>query len=165
MIPLKGNEQVLDIGTGRGLLMIGIAKKLTTGKSIGIDIWSQADLSANSYENAIKNAELEGVREKVEVKNMDAQNMTFADNSFDVIVSNLCIHNISKKAGRDKVCREIARVLKPGGMVLISDIKAKRYADELQKAGLKTSRCGIYFDLFPPIDIIKGVKNPQNLIR
>jgi ubiquinone/menaquinone biosynthesis C-methylase UbiE len=142
--------------------MIGIAKKLTTGKSVGIDIWSKADLTANTYENAIKNAELEGVREKIEVKNMDAQNMSFPDNSFDVVVSNLCIHNISKKEGRDKVCREIARVLKPGGIVLISDVKAKRYVDELRKAGLKTSRGSIYFDLFPPIDIIKGVKNPQN---
>src|SRR5438128_1585829 len=40
MIDWKGSEMVLDIGTGRGLLMIGAAKRLTTGKSIGIDIWN-----------------------------------------------------------------------------------------------------------------------------
>jgi arsenite methyltransferase len=46
-ISWTGNENVLDIGTGQGLLMNGAAKYLTTGKSIGIDIWSSKDLSDN----------------------------------------------------------------------------------------------------------------------
>jgi arsenite methyltransferase len=37
-------ENVLDVGTGQGLLMNGAAKHLTTGKSIGIDIWISKDL-------------------------------------------------------------------------------------------------------------------------
>src|SRR4051812_34277144 len=40
MVDWKGDERVLDIGTGRGLLMIGAARKLTTGKATGIDIWN-----------------------------------------------------------------------------------------------------------------------------
>ena len=43
MIPWRGNETVLDVGTGRGLLMIGAARRLTTGISVGIDIWSAKD--------------------------------------------------------------------------------------------------------------------------
>ena len=46
-IKWTGNENVLDIGTGQGLLMNGAAKHLTTGKSTGVDIWSSKDLSDN----------------------------------------------------------------------------------------------------------------------
>lgn len=43
-----GNEQVLDIGCGRGLFLINAAQRLTTGNAVGIDIWSTADQSDNS---------------------------------------------------------------------------------------------------------------------
>src|SRR4249920_531149 len=66
MIAWKRNEMVLDAGTGRGLLMIGAAKKLTTGKSTGIDIWNAEDLTKNKIENTMNNADLEGVKDRVE---------------------------------------------------------------------------------------------------
>jgi len=90
--------------------MIGAAKHLKTGKAIGIDVWKQSDLKNNTYENTMRNATLEGVHDKVLIKNADAQQMLFPDGEFDVVLSNLCIHNISSKNGRDKACREIARV-------------------------------------------------------
>jgi arsenite methyltransferase len=55
----RGDEAVLDVGTGRGLMMIGAAKKLTTGKSVGIDIWSSKDLSGNSMQATLRNAAIE----------------------------------------------------------------------------------------------------------
>jgi arsenite methyltransferase len=69
----------------------------------------------------LQNAELEGVKDKIEIKNDDARNLIFVDNSFDVILSLLCIHNIEPKADQEKACFEIARVLKPNGTVLIGD--------------------------------------------
>ena len=45
---LRGDENVLDIGTGRGLLLVGAAKRLTTGRAVGLDIWKTSDLSDNA---------------------------------------------------------------------------------------------------------------------
>ena len=150
MLPWNGDEQVLDIGTGRGLLMIGAAKRLITGKSFGIDIWNKADLSNNTYEAAMRNAELEGVKQKVEIINADVQSMPFADNSFDYVLSNLCIHNIESKEGRAFACREIVRVLKPGGTALTSDfMHTSDYENEFKRQGLKTSR--IFSFLVAPV--------------
>jgi ubiquinone/menaquinone biosynthesis C-methylase UbiE len=84
-IAWKGNEQVLDIGAGTGLLMNGAAKFLTSGKSVGIDIWRAEDLSDNSIENALRNAELENVKDRVEISTEDARQLSFSDNSFDVV--------------------------------------------------------------------------------
>ena len=134
----KGNEMVLDIGTGTGLLMNGAAKYLTTGKSFGIDIWREEDLSDNTLANTLRNAELENVSDKIEVLTEDVRNLSFADNTFDVILSQFCIHNIDNKLEEEKACFEIARVLKPSGIALIGDyIPTHEYAKYLAKAGLK----------------------------
>jgi arsenite methyltransferase len=159
MLSWKGDEQVLDIGTGKGLLMIGAAKRLTSGKSFGIDIWNKTDLSNNTYEAAMRNAELEGVRDKVEIKNADAQNIPFEDSSFDYILSNLCIHNISTKKGRAIACNEIARVLKPGGVALISDfMHTTEYENELKGGGLQTTRSFSFLIAPVLLYIVKAIK-------
>jgi len=157
----KGNEKVLDIGTGRGLLMIGAAKKLSTGKSIGIDIWSKEDLSNNSKANAEANAAAEGVSDKVEVQNQDITKTSFADGEFDVIVSNLCIHNIGSKEGRKNACAEIARILKSGGTAIISDFKnITEYSNNFKSLGLSVEKYGRnYLNTFPPLGILKISKN------
>jgi ubiquinone/menaquinone biosynthesis C-methylase UbiE len=147
MIDWKGNEKVLDIGTGRGLLMIGAAKKLTLGKSIGIDIWNSGDMHSNTVQNTLRNAELEGVPEKVEVRNEDVRSMSFANATFDVVLSNLCIHNIPTKAGREQACQEIVRVLKPAGTVIITDKShTKEYAETFAMAGLTVQLFRTSFD-------------------
>ncbi len=163
MVNWKGNESVLDVGTGRGLLMIGAAKKLTTGGCVGIDIWSTKDLSGNAMEKTLQNADLEGVCNKVDIQSGDASAMKFPDASFDVVVSNLCIHNIPTREGRDQACREIVRVLKPGGKAIISDfIKTGDYVKAFNAAGNTTSRTGLDFlRTFPPLRIIE-VQKPES---
>jgi arsenite methyltransferase len=157
----RGDESVLDVGTGRGLLLIGAAKKLTTGKAIGIDIWSKKDLSGNLMENTLRNIELEGVSRLVEVRSEDATALTFADATFDVVLSNLCIHNIPSREGRDWACREIVRVLKPGGKAIISDFKnTAKYVKAFEGAGAKTSRGRPDFlHTFPPLRVVEVTKS------
>jgi arsenite methyltransferase len=163
MVEWKGDESVLDVGTGRGLLMIGAAKNLKTGKAVGIDIWSTKDLSGNTMNETLRNAELEGVRQRIDVQDGDATAMKFADTRFDVILSNVCIHNIPTREGRDKACREIARVLKPGGRAIISDfIYTSDYVKAFGAAGAHASRTGINFLFTFPWLRIVDVRKPAN---
>ena len=84
---------------------------------------------------------LAGVSARVEVKNDDATALTFPDASFDVVLSNLCIHNIPTREGRYRACREIVRVLKPGGRAIISDFKnTADYLKAFRSAGATASR-------------------------
>ena len=62
MLRWRGDERVLDVGTGRGLLLIGAARRLVTGTATGIDVWSTKDLSGNSLERTQANIDVEGVR-------------------------------------------------------------------------------------------------------
>lgn len=123
LINWRGDEQVLDVGCGRGLMLIGAAKRLTTGKATGIDIWQSEDLSGNKPEATLENAQREGVADRVEIKTADMRKMPFADATFDVIVSRAAIHNLYNAADRAAAIREIARVMKSGGLALIDDIR------------------------------------------
>jgi len=140
-LPWRGDEAVLDVGCGRGLLLIGAAKRLTTGKAVGVDIWQAEDLSGNRPEATQENARLEGVSDRVEVKDGDARRLPFADGTFDVVVTKEVLHNIATAAERDTAVREIARVLKPGGRLLIGDVRhTGRYAQVLRQSGLEDVR-------------------------
>ena len=48
LVEWSGQERVLDVGCGRGLMLIGAAKRLSSGKAIGIDLWQQQDQANNS---------------------------------------------------------------------------------------------------------------------
>jgi ubiquinone/menaquinone biosynthesis C-methylase UbiE len=89
-----------------------------------------------------------------------AQEMPFPDASFDVIVSNLCLHNIYDRPTRQKAVEQIARVLRPGGVALISDYKKTgEYADGLRSAGLNVKRIwGNPLYTFPPLRIVVAHK-------
>jgi SAM-dependent methyltransferase len=160
MIAWTGSENVLDVGTGRGLLALGAARQLTTGTAVGVDLWSSKDLTGNTGDNFLANAEAEGVAERVEVRNGDARALPFPDASFDVVLSNVCLHNIPDAAGRADACHEIVRVLKPGGVALVSDfMRTAAYARSFEAAGLTVTRTGPHvLDVFPPLRIVRAQK-------
>jgi ubiquinone/menaquinone biosynthesis C-methylase UbiE len=137
LITWHGDEKVLDVGCGRGLLLTAAARRLTTGKAVGVDLWQRQDLSGNRPEATMANARAEGVAERVEVKDGDARQLPFPDASFDVVVSALALHNIPKPEERQQAIREVVRVLKPGGQLALTDIQfTADYARVLQESGM-----------------------------
>lgn len=82
--------------------------------------------------------------------------MPFADGTFDVVVSNLCLHNIYDKKTRHQALQQIARVLKTGGVAILSDYKLTgEYAALLKQAGLAVERrWGNPLYTFPPLRIV-----------
>ncbi len=159
--PWRGDEQVLDIGTGRGLLLVSAARRIPTGHATGIDIWNREDLSGNALDRTERNLALEGVADRCTLLNEAVQTMSFPDNSFDVVLSNLCLHNIDDQATRRHACTEIARVLKPGGVAILSDYKLTgEYAHALRSSGLKVERkFPNLLTTFPPLRILIARKS------
>ena len=134
----SGSEKVLDVGCGRGLLLIGAAKRLTTGTALGIDVWRAEDQGSNSPEATIENAVVEGVCARIEVKTADMRQIPSGDNSFDVIVSNWTVHSLDATRDRRTALTEMVRVLRPGGTLLIADIvNQDEYFKFLVEHGMK----------------------------
>jgi len=125
------------MGCGRGAVLLMAAQRLTTGRAAGVDLWRSVDQSGNSLEATRRNVIAEGVADRVELHTGDMTALPFEDNSFDVVVSSLAIHNISGSAGREKAITEAVRVLRPGGRLMIADIRATRQHEaQLAKLGM-----------------------------
>jgi len=119
ILELEGNEKVLDAGCGLGRMTVGVAKHLSAGRVIGIDIWDKMEIPGNSPERAYTNAEIEGVRDRVEFKTGNVLSIPFPDNSFDVVTSSSVINNLHGTSEKLKALEEILRVLRPGGRFLL----------------------------------------------
>ncbi len=160
MVRWRGNEIVLDIGTGRGLLAIGAAKRLRTGTVVAIDDWQATGATGNTMEAVQRNVDVARVHDRVELRSDDPRHIAFVDNSFDVVLSLLSLHGIDDAGGRAKACCEIARVLKPRGIAVIADSAYVRdYARALNAAGLKVDGPKSYFlDAFIPLEIVTARK-------
>jgi SAM-dependent methyltransferase len=133
-LALKGDEKVLDVGCGRGLLAIGAAKRLKTGKVTGIDVWNPHDLSGNSADAAKENAKAEGVADRVRFETGDACKLVYPDNHFDAVISANALHTLADDREREQAMREAFRVLKPGARLLIFDTAETGYYAQVLRA-------------------------------
>jgi arsenite methyltransferase len=136
----RGDERVLDVGCGRGAVLMLAAERVPNGRAVGADLWLARDQSGNSQASTERNAELEGVSDRVDLVYADACDLPFEPGTFDVVVSNLVFHNLDGDGGRNRALREAVRVLRPGGQLRIADFFAGRYVAPLQAAGCRDVR-------------------------
>ena len=159
-LALAGGETVLDVGCGHGLLVVGAAKRLSTGRAIGIDLWSARDQADNSAAAALANADAEGVRDRVDIRDGDMRALPLADDSVDAVVSSLAIHNLPTVADREQAIAEIVRVLRPGGAVSLIDIAhVGEYARALHARGCTVQQMALVPTIFPPARELRALKS------
>ncbi|HEY7835420.1 MAG TPA: class I SAM-dependent methyltransferase [Ktedonobacterales bacterium] len=161
LVRWRGEEQVLDVGCGRGLLLAGAAHHLTTGRAVGVDRWIRGALSGNGPEAARRNAALEGVADRVTILDGDARELPFAENTFDVVVSNFVIHDMDSRTDRERMLQEIVRVLKPGGQLMLVDFIFTSAATQwLRRHGLRDAarvRLGSAYEWYTTLLLSSGV--------
>ncbi|MET8160149.1 class I SAM-dependent methyltransferase [Sphaerisporangium sp. NPDC005289] len=132
---LAGDEHVLDLGCGRGLVLLKAAARVPSGRATGVDLWTR-DQSGNNREATLANARAEGVADRVELVTGDMRALPFDDAAFDLVVSSLAVHNIPDADGRARAVAEAFRVLRPGGRLRLADFRyGGDYAAVLSERG------------------------------
>jgi SAM-dependent methyltransferase len=134
-LELTGQECVVDLGCGRGAVLTAAAGLVGKGRVVGVDVWRSIDQSGNDPARTLRNAGAEAV--SVDLVTADLRALPLATGSVDVVLSSLAIHNITDPAGRSSAIEEVARILRPGGRLVIADLRhATDYADQLTALGL-----------------------------
>jgi arsenite methyltransferase len=129
---LGTGEVVLDLGSGAGIDLFMAAQKVgPSGRVIGVDMTDEMIAKANENIKAGKYA-------NVEVRKGIIEALPVESGSVDWVISN-CVINLSPE--KQKVFREIARVLRPGGRMLVSDIVAEDLPDEIRQSAELYSSC------------------------
>jgi ubiquinone/menaquinone biosynthesis C-methylase UbiE len=108
-LDLHGGGRLLEVGCGRGVFALWLARKSTKFRIVGLDF------SKSAVEIAQRNARAETAA--VEFFQGDAEALPFPDDSFDVVISCECMEHVLRPI---VMAREIARVLKPGGIFALT---------------------------------------------
>jgi SAM-dependent methyltransferase len=171
-----GEGTVLDIGSGNGALAVLAAIRFPNAKVISVDRWgAEWEYSQGA---CWENARIGGVEKRIQFVEGDAAQLVFDSGLFDVVISNLTLHEVkSAPHARDALC-EALRVVKPGGRFVFIDHfyeekyfgKSETFNPFLSSLGLLRVECvpikqllPIPFLLMHPkifgrVGIIRGVK-------
>ncbi len=147
-VDVKEGDVVLDLGSGAGIDILLAAERVgPTGRVIGIDMTDE--MLAKAQENIEKSG-----FNNVEVRKGLIEDMPVESDSVDWVISN-CVINLSPE--KDRVFGEIARVLKPGGHMLVSDIVVENLPEALRNNEFLYSGC--VAGAISESEYIEGLKN------
>jgi ubiquinone/menaquinone biosynthesis C-methylase UbiE len=104
---------VLDVGTGTAQIPLELCKRQLQARVIAID------MAAHMLEVGRANVQRAGLAERIDLRLCDAKHMPFVDSAFDLVMSNSIVHHIPEPFA---VFTEMARVVKPGGLVFVRDL-------------------------------------------
>ncbi len=146
---LKEGETVLDLGSGAGFDCFLAANRVgKQGRVIGVDM--TPEMIEKARENARK-----GNYENVEFRLGEIENIPAADNSVDAVISN-CVINLAPDKGR--VFKEAWRVIKPGGMLMVSDIVLEKELPEIVRNSIE-AYIGCLTGAIMKDEYLKAIKN------
>lgn len=129
---VKPGDVVLDLGSGAGIDLLVAARKVgPEGRVIGVDMTDEM------IRRARRNAAAAGFR-NIEVRKGLIEDLPVESGSVDWVISN-CVINLSPE--KDRVFREIARVLKPGGRMRVSDLVVEEVPDWVRRSMALHASC------------------------
>ncbi len=156
---LNGTEDLLDVGCGPGVLLIGAAQRLPQGRAYGVDNWVAVGPVLHHKHSILRNAQAAGVSERIALHDSDLRHLPFPPAAFDVVVSATVLHQATTATARTTILAEISRVLKPGARLALLAALTDTDATALHTSGFREiSVSGPSFWVFPPLRLITAIK-------
>jgi SAM-dependent methyltransferase len=119
---LGGGELVLDVHAGSALMREAVARRLTTGRLYSLQLEPGRAHAGPSRTSARLSPD---------------GDFLFQDDSFDLVIARLALHGVAQHSKRAHILREMVRVLKPDGQLVLADRHARQFAGVLLGAGLR----------------------------
>ncbi|MQA94848.1 MAG: methyltransferase domain-containing protein [Streptosporangiales bacterium] len=159
-LALRGDERMLDLGCGSGVMLVTAGTLLPHGHAVGVDRWLAWQQRGSDPRTCLANAAALGVSDRVRVATADMTALPFPDASFDLVTASLSVQTLRDRALRRAAVAEAVRVLRPGGRLLILDFThTRQYAADARAAGLReVRRSRPYGPVFPPVRTVTGRK-------